>query len=143
MEEQQVSKEGELSILAGCVQITDPLHKAVALQAAAAKVNFDWQHTEDIVDKITEELAELNQALFEEQNRARILEELGDLLFACINLARWLDMNPGQSLSLANEKFYRRFVRMESNMAIKKLDLHQCSAAGWAREWQQAKNECG
>ncbi|HBC57672.1 MAG TPA: hypothetical protein DCZ03_10955 [Gammaproteobacteria bacterium] len=142
MSDQLACNQTEPSILAGCAQITDPLHKAVALQAAAAKVNFDWQQPEEVVAKIREELAELNREILAAEHRSRIQEELGDLLFACINLARWLDMNPGQSLSLANEKFYRRFQCMESSLASKGMDLHQCSTQIWAQEWQQAKNEC-
>ena len=57
MSDRLACNQTEPSILAGCAQITDPLHKAVALQAAAAKVNFDWQQAEDVVAKIREELS--------------------------------------------------------------------------------------
>lgn len=88
--------------------------RAVQLQAAAAKVGFDWPEISDIHHKIHEELDELERAL-DNQDAANTFEELGDLLFALTNLARRLQIDPAAALEATNQKFIRRFEHMEQS----------------------------
>lgn len=85
------------------------LHQARELQERAAAVGFDWPNAAPVLDKLHEELAELEEAIESPERRA---EEFGDLLFAAVNLARFLDVDPEASLRKANEKFRTRFNRM-------------------------------
>lgn len=98
---------------AGRLRAPDPaqpsLHQARELQERAAAVGFDWPNAAPVLDKLHEELAELEEAIESPERRA---EEFGDLLFAAVNLARFLDVDPEASLRKANEKFRTRFNRM-------------------------------
>ena len=92
------------------------LTRAVKLQNRAARVGFDWPSTDEVIDKIAEEAAELNQAragLGPEE----VFEEFGDLLFVMANLARHLKIDPEAALRAANAKFTRRFAAIESALA--------------------------
>lgn len=97
------------------VPVTLPaLSRALKLQRRAARVNFDWPGPEPVFDKVEEELGELREALTQDASEARRLEELGDALFAMVNLARHLALDPDEALRRANQKFERRFRAMEA-----------------------------
>lgn len=89
------------------------LNYAVELQKIAASQGFDWNDIKDVIAKIHEELDEVKSELNIENNHNRLLDEVGDLLFACTNLARHLNIDPEQALQHGNEKFYRRFSAIE------------------------------
>ncbi len=86
------------------------LSRAQKIQKRAANVGFDWEHPHQVFDKICEEVEELKQEL-DDPEKAQ--EELGDLMFACTNLARWLKVDAEQLLRLATSKFERRFNQVE------------------------------
>lgn len=88
------------------------LMRAEKLQAKARKAGFDWPSVAGAIDKVVEELDELKSAMGE-QDAAHIEDEAGDLLFAVVNVARFLKVNPELALDRANEKFLRRFAKME------------------------------
>ena len=92
-----------------------PLERARRMQKRAHKVGFDWPDTEQVYEKVQEEISELRSVESEEGQRARE-EEMGDLLFTVVNLARHLDVDPSVALNTANEKFYRRFKAMEESV---------------------------
>ena len=94
------------------------LLRAVKLQKRAARVGFDWPETEQVLDKIAEECAELREAAAS-GDKAHTEEELGDLLFVMANLARHLDIDPEAALRSANAKFTRRFKGIERALAAK------------------------
>lgn len=96
------------------VALTLPaLTRAIKLQKKAARSGFDWTEPEPVIAKIREELAELQEAMKLAENKEKVQEEYGDLLFACANLARFLELDPETALRTANTKFERRFRAME------------------------------
>jgi nucleoside triphosphate diphosphatase len=94
------------------------LTRALKLQKRAARVGFDWTRPHEILNKIEEEIGELRAEIEAEQTaKARIQDELGDLAFALVNLARRLEIDPEAALRGANAKFERRFKAMEEHCA--------------------------
>lgn len=118
------------------------LTRALKLQRRAARVGFDWTGVAPVFDKIDEEIAELREVLAEgAADPDRTEDELGDLLFAVVNLARRLDHDPEQALRRASRKFDRRFRRVEALLA----EQGKAPAAATLDEmeslWDQAKQE--
>ena len=93
------------------------LLRALKLQKRAARVGFDWPSTDEVMDKITEEAAELAEAR-DTLSQAEIEEEFGDLLFVMANLGRHLGLDPEAALRAANAKFTRRFEGVEARLAV-------------------------
>ncbi|MGF1455489.1 MAG: nucleoside triphosphate pyrophosphohydrolase [Alphaproteobacteria bacterium] len=89
------------------------LMRAQKLQKRVARVGFDWEHTDGVLDKIVEEAGELTEAVILGQSKERIAEEFGDLLFTVVCLARHFDLDAEETLRAANAKFERRFRAME------------------------------
>jgi ATP diphosphatase len=108
----------------------------------AAATGFDWQVASDVVDKIEEEVQELRETLGGD-DRARIEEELGDLLFAVANLARKLKIEPEAALRAANRKFTGRFAAMQQRLEEHGLSLGQATLDQMEHEWQAVKREEG
>ena len=98
------------------------LKRAAKLQRRAATVGFDWPSAQQVLPKVHEELNELEQAVTEDGDETRIAEELGDLLFSCVNLARHLGVDADAALRAATLKFETRFRRME--VACRSADNH-------------------
>jgi MazG family protein len=94
------------------------LTRAEKLQRRAARVGFDWPSAVPVLDKVREELVEIETELAGSAEPQRVDEEVGDLLFAAVNLARHLKVDPEGSLRRANRKFERRFRRMEELAAL-------------------------
>ena len=117
------------------------LTRAGKLQNRAARVGFEWPEPAQVLDKIAEETAEIRTALEEKASKDSIAEEIGDLLFAIVNLARHLEIDSETALRAANRKFERRFRRIEEILAGHGKEpagstLHEMEAA-----WIQAKRE--
>ncbi len=118
------------------------LIEANKLTKKAAKVRFDWENIEQIFDKLTEETSELRQAIAAGANSSEnIEEEIGDLLFVIVNLARKLDVEPETALKKTNRKFRRRFEFIESELkkngkTVKESDLTEMDAL-----WNEAKKK--
>lgn len=89
---------------------TEPLQEAWRLQTQAAGLGFDWRHLGELWDKLAEEVDELKQAAVESRDAAE--DELGDLLFMAVNLARHLHVDPATALARTNAKFVRRFAHV-------------------------------
>ncbi len=113
------------------------LNKAYVLQCAAAKKGFDWTDIRQILEKMREELNEVLSAIEQPETPARIAEEVGDVLFCAVNIARFLKVNPDHALQHATEKFSRRFECVTLSL---KPD-HQYSFDELEKLWQQAKKE--
>lgn len=103
-----------LSVLDGVAAGLPALIRAEKLQKRAARIGFDWPEAGPVIDKVEEEIAELKAELGDRPKPERLDEEMGDLLFACANLARHLGVDPEGALRRANAKFERRFKRMEA-----------------------------
>ena len=107
-------EESDFSHLDGVARAFPALVRAQKIQKKAAKVGFDWESVRDVVGKVREELSEVEEELSDgESDRARLTEELGDLLFAVVNLTRVLSVDAESSLQAATDKFSRRFRSME------------------------------
>ena len=117
------------------------LLRASKLSKKAAKVGFDWESDEGTVQKVTEELREVQEALNLPDGAARVEEELGDLLFSVVNLCRRRGVNPELALHDANEKFYRRFHEMEKKLAERKKSLQEATAQEMDAAWMTVKEE--
>jgi ATP diphosphatase len=116
------------------------LTRAVKLQNRAARVGFDWPSTAEVVDKITEEAAELVEAR-DQMTEAEVTEEFGDLLFVMANLARHLKVDPEAALRAANAKFTRRFGRIEDWLAEAGKTPKDSDLAEMDALWNRAKAE--
>ncbi len=115
------------------------LVRAQKIQRRAARVGFDWKETGDVMLKLEEELDELREALAGNQPVARAREELGDLLFSCVNLARFLDADAETLLREASDKFSSRFRKVEQMVAEQQGQLQDFSLLQLEDFWQQAK----
>jgi nucleoside triphosphate diphosphatase len=116
------------------------LQRAQKLTQKAATIGFDWDNPHDVIAKIREELQECEEAL-ESGHRDAIEDELGDLLFAIINLARHAHVNPEQALTRTNLKFITRFSHIEQTLTSQGRTLQEASLAEMEDLWQQAKNQ--
>ncbi len=128
----------EQSVLSGIPRHLPAMMRAYELQKKAAKVGFDWEDISGVFAKIEEELSELKEACSEAEERKR--EELGDLLFAVINLARFLKLDPEHALALTNRKFEQRFTYIEEQLRLRGSKLEHTSLTEMEKLWQEAKN---
>ena len=142
--EEQKAREraakGAKSALEGVGVALPALTRAEKIQSRAARVGFDWGAPRPILDKIEEEIAELRAEL-DEADRARLEDELGDLLFAVVNLSRHLKVDPEASLRKAIYKFERRFRRVEALLEAAGITAEAAGLDEMERRWQQAKAE--
>ena len=113
------------------------LTRALKLQAKASRVGFDWNDPRAVLRKIREEADEIEEAL--EENPAHAPAEVGDLLFAVVNLARHLDADPEAVLRQTNQKFERRFSAIEHALAAQKKTPQDATLAEMDALWNQAK----
>jgi uncharacterized protein YabN with tetrapyrrole methylase and pyrophosphatase domain len=111
---------------------------AFRLQERAAGVGFDWPDAKGPLAKVQEETGEVER-ITENGQRSAIEEELGDLLFAVVNLARKLGVEPGQALEKANDKFTRRFGAVEQLAAQRGIELGRATLADLDRLWDEVK----
>jgi MazG family protein len=118
------------------------LMRAAKLQKKAAKVGFDWPEERGVMEKIREEFEELAQADRSGDEQA-FAEELGDVLFSIVNLARWRGLDPELVLSQTNEKFFHRFGCMEQLLKRQGVSLEQADLRQMESAWQEAKQSHG
>jgi MazG family protein len=127
------------SVLRGMPKALPALLGAHEIATRAAAVGFDWARAEDVVAKIEEEVAELRQATLTEP-RERVEEEMGDLLFAIVNLARKLGVEAESALRRANQKFTERFQRLERAFDEQGRTIHDASLDEMEATWQSIKD---
>ncbi len=113
--------------------------RAIKLQRRAARVGFDWPQVQGVMAKVAEELNELEVALQMETGPERIFDELGDLLFSCVNLARHLRLDPEFALGAANARFEARFRLMEAFLKETGKPLENATPAELDAAWERAK----
>lgn len=126
------------SLLDGIPRDLPALMRAYKIQKKAAKVGFDWDDLEPVLAKIQEELGELREAVAEGTPDERI-GELGDLLFAVVNAARFVDADPEEALARTNAKFMRRFAYIEERLRIEGRTFDQTDLVEMDRFWEEAK----
>lgn len=134
---------GQAGILDGVSLSLPALVRAAKLQRRAARVGFDWPRVDGVLAKVREELAEIEAELQQDGTPERLTEELGDLLFSCVNLARHLQVEPEAALRTANLKFEQRFRQLEDILqatgGIEQADPTEMDAA-WERVKQAEKD---
>jgi MazG family protein len=148
-ESRKARRKGEAeSILDGVPPSLPSLLAALRMTQKAAGVGFDWSDVSGVLDKIGEELGELRDALantFAQSERRdvetppEVEEEVGDLLFAVVNLARHLDVDPEGALARTNLKFRRRFASIERQLALRGVPLDRAGATVLEELWERAK----
>lgn len=132
--------EGRESVLEGVPKHLPALQRAARVQERAAKVGFDWKKREDVWKKVEEEAGELKKVL-RTRNKKRREEEFGDFLFALVNYARFVDVNPENALRSTIEKFDRRFRYIESELKKEGKDIHDSSLEEMDKHWNRAKRK--
>jgi nucleoside triphosphate diphosphatase len=138
--EDKAAAQGERHRLLDDVPLALPaLVRAAKLQKRAARVGFDWPQPAQVLDKVEEEIAELRAELNEQADVARLAGEIGDLLFAAVNLARHLGVDGEAALRLTNAKFERRFGKIEDALHARGQRLEDASLDEMEALWQQAK----
>ncbi len=115
--------------------------RAQKLHKRAAQVGFDWSNAADVLHKLDEEIAELRHEVAAGGTKERLTDEIGDLLFVTTILARHVNINPDSALRHANQKFERRFRRMEALARERGVELRQLNLAQQDALWDQAKAE--
>jgi len=139
-ETSKVEREGKKSALDGVPRELPALLRACRLQGKASAVGFDWANIAPVWDKVQEEIDELKRAV-QRSDDDQVEEELGDLLFAVVNLSRFLAVNPEDALRRTIVKFERRFKRVEKQFRRKKRSMSQASLEEMDRIWEQVKQE--
>lgn len=133
-------KDGNKTVFSGVPAGLPSLIKAYRLQDKARAVGFDWDVREQVWDKVSEELAEL-QAELAGGTPANVEAEFGDLLFSIVNAARLYGVNPDTALERTNAKFIRRFNYLEQQTLRQGRSLHAMSLDEMNRIWEEAKRE--
>jgi len=138
--ERKDAGETEKTVLSGVPRSMPSLLRAYELSTRAAQVGFDWVKTDDVIDKAEEEIRELREAVAEGGGKsAEAEEEFGDLLFALVNVARKLGIEPEAALRVANDKFQRRFDDVERQVTANGKRFRDLTLEQLEQHWQIAK----
>jgi MazG family protein len=127
------------SALDGVALPLPALMRAEKLQKRAARVGFDWPDVEPVFEKVSEEITEIREAISGGGNTDELMDEIGDLLFACVNLARHLSVDPEVALRRGNTKFEHRFRGIEANLRHVGKSPEDCSLEELENQWQAVK----
>lgn len=140
--EAQKKREGKHreSIIDGIPKTLPSLLRAHRLQDRAARIGFDWERVEDILDKLDEELKEFKEA-FKEENQDEIEDELGDIFFVLVNISRFIGVNPEDALRKTISKFISRFRYIEMAAADLGKKLSDMTLAEMDALWDEAKQK--
>ncbi len=138
IKKQEQPNRNRKSILDGIVPYLPALMKAEKVQEKAAEVGFEWDKIDGAVDKLTEELNELQQAL-KNQDAVEIEAEFGDILFSLVNVTRYLKINPELALNNTTDKFIRRFKYIEEQAQLQHRALSDMSLEEMDQLWEKAK----
>ncbi len=130
--------EKRTSILQGVPKHLCALLRAQRIQDKAAHVGFDWEDPKEVIQKVKEEVQELESAL-ENHNAEEAEEEIGDLLFSLVNLSRFLNINAEDALRKTTNKFIARFQYIENQLAQQNKDIHQVTLQEMDALWNEAK----
>ncbi len=133
-------KEGKKSVLEGVPKGLPALVKASRIQEKVAGVGFDWEHPEQVFEKVKEELGELQEEV-RVGDKDKMESEFGDVLFSMINYARFLGINPENALERTNKKFTARFQYLETEAGKKGRTLQEMSLEEMDVYWNEAKKQ--
>lgn len=136
--EQLKLKEGKKSVLSGVPKGLPAMIKAYRMQDKTAQVGFEWENSEQVWEKVQEEMAEFKETLDQDLSQEKKEEEFGDVLFSLINYARFQNIDPETALDRINHKFRKRFEFIEENASkeLKEMTLEEMDAL-----WDEAKTK--
>jgi len=136
---QQKKKEKKEDYVIGKTAKHSPaLLESFLIGKRASSFGFDWKKPEHVIKKLKEEIKEIGKAI-ESEEKSKVFEEIGDLLFAVSNVSRHLKVNPEIALKKANQKFVKRFQYIEKKMKEKGIDLEKASLEEMDKLWEEAK----
>ncbi len=141
LKEKGGGQSGPKGVLDGVPRSLPSMVKAQRIQEKVRGVGFDWDHAGQVWEKVQEELGELRTEIDNQSDR--VADEFGDVLFALINYARFLDVNPDEALERTNRRFKARFEEMERRIAIAGEDLASMPLQEMDRYWDAAKEALG
>ncbi len=137
-------KEGKKSVLEGVPRSLPSLVKAYRVQDKVRGVGFDWDHVGQVWEKVQEELGELqDEVMAPKVNPDRVADEFGDVMFAMINYARFLDVNPDEALERTTRRFIARFQHLEQAVAQDGKDIADMDLGEMDAYWDRAKTALG
>lgn len=131
-------KEGKKKVLSGVPKTAPSLVKAYRIQEKVKGVGFDWERPEQVWEKVEEEIQELKREI-KTGDKERVEQEFGDLLFALVNYARFLEINPDDALERTNKKFVKRFNYLENEVNSQGKSMKNMSLAEMDAIWEKAK----
>jgi XTP/dITP diphosphohydrolase len=131
-------KEGRASVLSGVPSGLPSLIKAYRVQEKAGKIGFEWDNIEDVWAKVEEEMAEFKEEV-KSQNKLKMESEFGDVMFAMVNYARYLNIDPDTCLENTNQKFIRRFQHIEKKAKENNKELSEMTLGEMDKYWEEAK----
>ena len=134
--EQLKLKEGKKSVLSGVPKSLPAMIKAYRMQDKTRQVGFEWENSEQVWEKVEEEMAEFKETVVEKQSKERQEEEFGDVLFSLINYARFQNIDPETALEKVNQKFKKRFEYIEAKAP---KPLEEMSLEEMDELWNEAK----
>ena len=135
-EKLKLKEKGRKKVLDGVPEKIPPMIKAMIIQKKVRNIGFDWENKNQVLEKIKEELKELQ----EETSKNKIKEEVGDLLFSVINYARFINIDPEEALELTNRKFKKRFNYLESEIKKEGKNLNKMSLNEMNVYWNKSKS---
>ena len=131
-------KEGKKSVLEGVPRSLPAMVKAIRIQEKVRGVGFDWDDSEQVWEKVQEELQELKMEI-KVGDKAKTEQEFGDLLFSLINYSRFIDINPEDALERTNKKFIQRFQQMEAILNEEGKELSEMVLSEMNMYWERTK----
>ena len=134
----KTEKKARISALDGMPKHVPPLHRAYQMQKRAARVGFDWSEIGEVFVKLQEEIGELQEAIGK-KNRRHVVEEVGDLLFSVVNVARFMKVDPAYALEMTNAKFARRFRAVEEEIVAGGRRMKDCTLAEMDAIWDKIR----
>ncbi len=140
IKKEEAGNEDRESILDGIPIALPALLRGQKIQKRAARVGFDWDDIQDVISKVDEELAEVKESL-KKNKQAEIEMEIGDLLFAIVNLCRFVELQAEETLRKSNRKFIQRFKRMEKILEKQGKDISEQSLTTLDAIWEEVKKD--
>lgn len=134
-------KKGKKSVLEGVPKSLPAMVKSTRIQEKARGVGFDWEHKDQVFEKVLEEFKELDNEINNGDDKAKVEKEFGDVLFSMINYARFIGVDPELALERTNKKFIGRFTYLESEVKKKQKDLLKMTLAEMDEIWNESKKK--
>ena len=134
-------KKGKKSVLEGVPKSLPAMVKSTRIQEKARGVGFDWEHKDQVFEKVLEEFKELDSEINSGDDKAKVEKEFGDVLFSMINYARFIGVDPELALERTNKKFIGRFTYLESEVKKKQKDLLKMTLAEMDEIWNESKKK--